>query len=243
MYYIPKFIFSIERLIHPGDKAQESSPSFKTMIENAFSYEINGEVINRIVLIRNSWLHGVSLYDKIVYNNQEISFDYKFIFESLTIVKNWMMRSTRDFKESINTLTKFGNACCCFYALRLVEITYKLLDKRLLTKEKLDTRIIGANNAYYYIEESPKDFLKLAEELIETGEIDFKVKASKFADCKPRTTKVEKLNIVRLHSDSGFKIGDFQTPQTDLALALISLDENFQNKVNGIYVKDYFKKD
>ena len=238
-----EFVLSIEETIYPSKKTHEYSISFKKMMEKAFIYDKDSEAISRLALIRNCWLHGVNLYDKIIYKNQEINFDYKFMFESLTLIKEWMMWSTIDFTRSIGILTNFGNACFCFYALRLVEVTYKLLDERLLTEEKVDSRITNANTAYQYIEESPTDFLELAEKLIEPDEIKFNVKAAKFTDWRPRVTKSGKLNIVKLHSDNGFEIGPFHTSQTDLTLALVDLEEDYQNKVNGNYVRDYFKNE
>ncbi len=238
--HMTEFVLSIERLIYSRKKASEYSVSFKTMVRRTFTYEEDNEAIDRLVLIRNCWLHGVNLYDKIKFKEQEICFDYQFMFESLIIIKRSMMRSRRDFTKAINILTNFGKSCFCFYALRLVEITYKLIDNRLLTQEKVDSRVAGSFNVYQNILNLQKDFLELAEELVESDEIAYEVKAPKFTDWQKRTTKCEKLRIVKLHSDNGFQIGNFKTKQANLALALIDLDEEFQNKVNGMYVKEYF---
>ncbi len=237
-----EFVLSLEEMIYPGKKSREYCKSFKNMIQEAFYYEEYDEAIDRIIIIRNCWLHGTYLYDLIEYKGQTVCFDYKFLFESLIIIKKWMIKAKTDFTYFGEILTKFGNACLCFYALRLIEVSYKLIDNRLLTNEKVEHRVCNSINAYQSILSAPRDFLEYAENLIEPDELRFKIKAAKCTgEKKQRSTKCDKLKIVKLHSENGFQIGDFYTNQTDLVLALVDLKDEYQNKINGIYVRDFFK--
>ena len=238
--HMTEFVLSLEGMIHPGNKASEHVMNFKTMVQDAFPDENNYEAIDRIIMVRNCWLHGATLYDDIEYKGQNVCFDYRFLFESLIIIKKWMIRLTIDFMEIADILTKFGNACFCFYALRLVEVSYKLLDNRLLTQDKLDHRVMNLECAYENLLDSPENFLELAEELIEPNEITFKVAPSKFLDKTLRSTSCDKLRIVKLHSENGFQIGKYHTQQKNLSLVLADLNKEFQNPINGIYVADYF---
>ena len=238
---MPKFVFSAERAASTKNKDAAYTSSFKTLMEKACSNEGQNDAIRRFIILRNCWLHGTNLFDYIEYNGDKICFDYQFMIKSLVIIKKWMLDQPVNFAQAIRILTKFGQACFNYYALRLVEVSHKLLDNRLLTEEKINSRALGSMLAYSRLLDSPRDFLELAEELIGVSEIDLRLQASKFVDGKVRRAKYNRLLIVNMHSEKGFQIGKYHTEQTDLALTLIDLPEDFQNKVNGNYVKEYFK--
>ena len=70
--------------------------------------------------------------------------------------------------------------------------------------------------------------------LLNSNEILWSVSQSKFLDKITRKFKCRKLKIIKLHSDSGFDIGDFHTEKTDIILANVEIYYTFKNLINGL---------
>ena len=120
-----------------------------------------------------------------------------------------------------------------YYVLRLVELSYKILDNRLLTEDKLESRLSNIDNSFSrLIGVEPKIFETFSN-LIDSYTITWSVAPSKFLDRIPRSFSCEKLIIAKIHSDYGFTIGDFKTERTDIILIANDVYGNDKNLVNG----------
>ena len=74
----------------------------------------------------------------------------------------------------------------------------------------------------------------MAVELINKDEISYPIGASKFLDFIPRTTKTKLLQILKIKSNDYISIGKYQTNHNEVCLALIDLEDECLNFVNGI---------
>ena len=48
----------------------------------------------------------------------------------------------------LNDISYFGQNFFNYYVLRLVEVSFKILDNRLLTEDKLESRLANMDNAF-----------------------------------------------------------------------------------------------
>ena len=231
-------IFSIEEACVRTDRTKKNY-SFSSIIHyNSFlnNYE---EISELIILLRNCWLHGTFLEDEIEYNDEIIRFDYKFILESFIKIKQCFNQNLEMFGHAVSLINKFAFLCLDHYILRIYEVTYKILDNRLLTSDKFDERIKNLESAYNRFSSEQKIYFELLADLLGDIEINMSPGKSKYLDNIPRSTKREKLILIKMISKNGFDIGDYHTDETELVFADVDLEAEYQNKVNGKYLKEF----
>ena len=110
-------------------------PSFKNMLNNI--HELDDDIKKNINNLRNYWLHGKLLNDVIIDGNKTFKFDLNLIIDTLALLKN-KIQINSIYKDIICDIDEFGQSLFNFYILRLIEVSHKILDVRLLTCEKLD---------------------------------------------------------------------------------------------------------
>ena len=237
--YMTRIIYSIEKCCSKTKKSFDNTWSMAKILNNTSAFDNEDEVFNLIISLRNCWLHGVFLNEQIEIDGKLEELSYKFIFESFTKIKRCLMNYEEEFRLVIDELNDFAISCFNFYVLRLIEVSYKVLDNRLLTEDKIDSRVDNLNVAFERFDKAKLDYYELAGELIEADDIVFKVGASKFADNFPRKTKCYKLNIIKFHSEDGFDVGEYHTDNKELVVASINLDGDYMNEINGRYLSEY----
>jgi len=237
--YMTRIIYSIEKCCSKTKKSFDNTWSMSKLLNNTSAFDYEDEVYNLIISLRNCWLHGVCLNEQIEIDGKIEELNYQFIFSSFTKIKRCLMKHEEEFKLVIEELNDFAISCFKFYVLRLIEVSYKVLDNRLLTKDKVDSRVENLNVAFERFNKAKLDYYELAGELIEQDDIVFNVGASKFTDKFPRKTKCYKLNIIKFHSEDGFDVGEYHTDNKELVVASINLDGNYMNEINGRYLSEY----
>ncbi len=237
--YMTRIIYSIEKCCSKTNKSFDNTWSMSKILNNSSAFDFDEEVYNLIITLRNCWLHGFCLDEQIDFDGKSIKLDYQFIFTSFTKIKRCLMNHEEEFKLVIDELNDFAISCFNFYVLRLIEVSYKVLDSRLLSEDKIDSRVRNLNLAFERFNKAKLDYYELAGELIEPDDIVFKVGGSKFADETTRMTKCYKLNIIKFQSEDGFDIGDYHTDNKNLVLASIDIDGDFSNEINGRYLSEY----
>lgn len=236
--HMTKIVFQFEKEAINAEQPTEYSWSLLEGLKKSNMFSKNKEVLHLIVFLRNCWFHGNNLNDEIIYNRTNQKFDYNFVFNSFYKIKNCLLK-TKSFKSVLKELNNFASSSINFYCLRLVEVSYKILDNRLLTEDKLDSRFDNIETAYTRFLNTDKDFYKLSCKLVEPDDLLFSISASKFLDNVPRKTKCRDLKIININSKNGFDIGGFHTDKTNITLASIALNKDFQNKINGHYLDEY----
>lgn len=236
--YLTDLFFDLEMAIYPSKNSDHEVLSFVNILYSTNIFEKGSTLPVEILKLRNLWFHGAWLFDTVMVNDQPIKFDLPFILELLLKIKNFLLDKP-EFQPVIKDLHDYGSAIYDFYCLRIIEVSYKLLDKRLLTQEKIDSRTIDSMNAYQRLLQIDEKIFIAAGELINKKEIRWLVIPNKLSDLKPRTMSTEILNVYHLHSESGFEIGGVQTNAKQIALVLVGLQSGFENQVNGKYLSEY----
>ncbi len=237
--HMTNIVFSLEKECSHTKKSNSHSKSLARYLNSTYVFNIDEESYNLMVFLRNCWFHGVLLNEKVEFDDEQRLFSFEFVVESFIKIKTTIKKNENMFYRTIASINEFANAVLNYYLLRLVEVSYKLLDSKLLTEDKVDSRIDNLANAYKRFINTDMTYFDLIGKLIDSEYMEFRVSASKFLDKFPRKTICDKLKIVKLHSISGFEIGEFKTNKQDLYLVLVDLDKQNQNKINGKYINEY----
>lgn len=237
-YYLSRFIFSFERTCFKTRKTFSKVRSLKSGLFDCYEFDNDEEASKLLVLFRNCWFHGNNLNDTVEYDGEIIKLDYEFIFNAMIKIKKCLLHDHIENHRMITELNNFALECFNFYALRIIELSYKVLDSRLLSSDKIDSRIENLQNAFDRFNKVNPKFFELISNLVEPDDLVFYVTASKFADNLARITSCSNLKIYKIHSDSGIRIGDYYSPKKDLYIANIDLDNVFVNKINGFELNE-----
>ena len=237
--YLTKIIFGIEIICSNTKKSFNYTWSIAKILRNTGTFDYDEDVLDLIIDLRNCWLHGCNMYDNAIINNKSIILDYGFVFKSFNKIKRCLEKRHNNFISVINDLNDFATSCFSYYVLRLIEVSYKVLDNRLLTEEKIDSRIKNLINSFNRFDNVEKDYFELAGELIEPDDLLFYVNGGKFSDKLPRVTQCYRLRIIKMKSEDGFDIGNYHTNEKELVFAVISINEKYSNKINGKYLSEY----
>lgn len=232
---LTNIFFSIEKVFMKSRYTSFHCPSFKNMLNNI--HELDDDIKKNINNLRNYWLHGKLLNDVIIDGNKTFKFDLNLIIDTLALLKN-KIQINSIYKDIICDIDEFGQSLFNFYILRLIEVSHKILDVRLLTCEKLDERINNSLNALKNFQKIDYDFYKKLSSIMDRT-IYHKITKEKFTDKTMRIVNIKQIKIIYLHSDNGFQIGDFYTKLTDLALTDSYISLEHQNKINGKYLSEY----
>ena len=237
--HMTDIIFNLEKECSNTRKSKNKAKSLSRYLNSSYEFDLDDESYKLSIILRNSWFHGVMLDECMNCNNENSLLSFEFVMNSLIKIKSTLKRNESKFYNSIVSINEFANAILNFYVLRLVELSYKILDSRLLTEDKVESRIKQLSNAYNRLIDTDTSYLHLAGRLIDPEYMEYRVAGAKFLDNLTRTTICENLKIIKLHSYNGFEIGDFKTEKQDLFIVLVDLDLKYQNKINGINLNDY----
>ncbi|MGM9813915.1 MAG: hypothetical protein ACI32C_03310 [Candidatus Enteromonas sp.] len=217
------------------------SPSFRTVISNIEEIEEGSELSKRLIELRNTWFHGHWLEDEVVLpDGKTKKFDFYETIDTLRMLRETLVDYER-YDSVTSQIESFGKALLDFKVQRLVEVSYKLLDSRLLTASKFDERIDNLGKAYSAFASTDERFLEAAASLLGNDPVVWKISAAKFsnADSFPRKTITSELRVIILVDDNGFDIGGFHTDRKTLTLCDVDLPPDYCNTINGKPLKDY----
>lgn len=217
------------------------SPSFRSVLGNIPPITQNQALFDRMTELRNIWFHGHWLGDDVTMpDGSRKRFDFYEAIETLRMLREALIDYEKYDSVTLQ-IESFGKALLDLKVLRLVEVSYKILDSRLLTLPKLEERLSNMAKAYEMFIAVEDRYYEAASSLLLSGPVTWYVCAAKFsnADYLPRETKVEELKIIKLHSDSGFDIGHFHTNVQDLILCDVVLPDGFSLTINGRALSQY----
>ena len=222
-------------IVGKGSHLRKGTPSFKALLESAELFD--KRLTSQIIWLRNQWFHGAFVGDEVVYENKTSPFTLELVLGILNDLLKALKEGGRKPEQLIKDLNDTSQAFFDFNALRIVEVSYKILDSRLLKEEKLEGRLSNAEFAFDRMKNTSKELYEAFAGLRDNEDLTWDVKAAKFQnDTRPRKTKTSNLRIFKIHCDSGFKIGEFRTTRQDIILADVALEDGFENTVNGINV-------
>ena len=234
---LSRIIYSIEMSCSNNQQASNNVESISELLEGS-SLAGDLEVQELIIFLRNCWLHGNYLDEEVDNYDEKVILNYQFIFNTFNTIKRHLI-DKEEFVIVIDEINKFVNSCFNYYLLRLIEVSYKVLDNRLMLEEKLDSRVDNLMFAFERFNDANSDFYELIGKLIEPSSLTFKVGGGRFLDFITRVTECDKSIIIKFHSENGFEIGNYHTNATELVVAKIDLEREYTNKINGKYLDEY----
>ena len=192
------------------------------------------KIISKIRRLRNCWFHGYFINDMVESEDGEFKFTLEFVISALEDLRDYLLESAIQFSKVIADINDFAISFYNYYVLRLIEVSFKILDNRLLTEDKLEKKLKNIEKAFNRFEKVDSKMFEMFSNLLNSNEILWSVSQSKFLDKVTRKFKCRKLKIIKLHSDSGFDIGNFHTEKTDIILANVEIYYTFKNLINGL---------
>ncbi len=224
--------FDLEKILKSCRGCSIKTASLSGMLkDNPLFDEI---LITKIAKLRNCWFHGYFIGDVVEQNGERFEFTLEFAVEILKKLAEVAEKDAHQFGLITNDIHYFGQSFFNYYVLRLIEISYKILDNRLLTEDKLESRLDNMDSAFRRFEKVDSKVFEMFADLLNHNEIRWNVSAKKFLDKLPRKFNCENLKIIKLHSDNGFKIGEFKTERKYIVLADVGVKEEFKNLVNDV---------
>lgn len=233
---LTKIFFDLEKTLNNNDRCSSKAPSLSSLLRTNSLFSV--EAISKIIKLRNCWYHGYFIGDVVENSGDDFVFTLKFTLEILKEITEIARKDVRKFRQISKDINNFVQSFLNYYVLRMVELSYKILDKRLLTIDKLESRLNNMDSAFKRFENVDSNFFEMLADLLSINKVRWRVARAKFLDNVTRDFYCENLKIAKLHSKNGFKIGSFQTDRKDIVLALVDLEERFENLVNGISLKN-----
>ena len=234
---LTRLIFDFESNASKPHKMSRRAVSIKTLLSKYKCLKDKDELIYRIVELRNIWLHGYRLFDTVYTKDGTFVFDFDYLFDVLTSIKRAFV--SPNITPIIKDINECGSKMIDFYTLRLIEISYKILDVSLLKEEKLSERISNSMRAYERCMVPEEWFYNNAKKLLVSDKIKWFLAPSKFEDDKTRTMENERLGVFVFNSPNGFDIGDMHCESTQMVLTNINCSIKNQLKINGKYLYEY----
>ena len=238
---LTNIFLKLEAVAFDKNKAVAIAPKFREILSSIEPILKNQELFDRMIFLRNAWFHGHSLGDEVVLPNGE-----KKIFDLTdTMETMYLLKETLIWYEKYDPITEqvdsFGKALLDFKVLRLVELSYKVLDSRLLKKDKFDSRLEQLLRGFENFNSIGDEYYRKASALLFDGPLSWKLSWEKFsdADYRQRETCVEELKIIVLRSDSGFDIGGNHTDLKTLVFCDVTLPLFYSLKINGHRISEF----
>ena len=132
--------FDLEKVLVNYKGYPNKTASLSSMLERNRLFSEG--LISRIVRLRNCcWFHGSFIGDEVEYNNEKFEFNLEFVVKTLKEIAEEGQRHLITFSLVINDISYFAQNFFNYYVLRIVEVSYKILDNRLLTEDKVESRL------------------------------------------------------------------------------------------------------
>ena len=231
-------IFDLERHSMEWPSSLKRVPKTVTYLKRYECLKNKPELIKRIVEFRNNWVHGFRLFDY-MYDSEgnEQLFDFEYLFTLLKDIKDAFANSPA--KTILNDINEFGKNMIDFYLLRLLEVSFKIIVKRVFDIEKIEDRVSASLKAFNRAMRTPAWFYEDAMALLKSGKKEWYLKGSKFLDFINRSFSSNKINVFELTSKNGFDIGDTHVDSNVLVIADMHCPLEYQLKINGKYFNEY----
>ena len=233
---LTRLIFNIEKYSMKEPKTTSNAKAFKQLLRKYKCLHNKPELMDKINELRNTWLHGYRFFDEIEKDDQKYIFDFKYLFDILFEIKKTFER--KHGRGIIRDIDVLGSDMIDFFTLRSVEITFKILDKKIFDKEKIRKRIDNSLMAYSHCMSVEPWFYNSASKLLSNKKTWY-LTANKFLDFKIRTLKADYLEFFEFSSDSGFDFDDIHIDKNEMILTNIDCSIDDQLKINGKYLSEY----
>ena len=231
--YLTKVFFGIEKCTLKWTLSSKSEPPFNYLLYKNSPFKENNKLSKKLLNLRKNWIDGVALFDEINDNGFIYTVTLNGVISVLTELKT-LLSGKKDYALVVNSLKEFGQKLYAFYTLRLIEISYKILDKSLFMEDKIEDRLQSSIKAVERIKQAPLQFFELAEKLVENSPVTYTINAGRFGNKLPRVFETDNLKILKITSKTPIKIGEFQSSLTEIYVALVGVDSKNLNLFSGV---------
>ena len=221
--------------------AMSKRRSFKTVLKHITVMKEDKVFADRLTDLRNAWFHGCWLEDEVKNSNGEVKkFDFYETIDTLVMLRDKIKGRSR-YTNVLDQIHELGAGLLDCWILRMVELTYKVLDSRLLVSSKLQGRVENLNTAYKRFSSMSDRFYQASSRLLNDGPRIWRAAASKFstADYRERVTRVNELKIIVFENENGFDIGSCHTESKRLIFCNVDIPEQFECTINQKRLEDY----
>jgi len=236
--WIINIFFDIEDIVKKHNGNITKGWSFYNTIKSEPDFVAADGFVDKLRELRNALFHGYGLFD--VVNNQSRSFvlDINYITSILFDLKEICLKNIDKYKFILTDIYFYAKAMLHYYYLRLVEITYKILDKRLLTDDKVESRINNSLSAYNNSQKISDETMRNISDLITYDDVEWDLSKSKFTDFIVRNTRLKTLEVIQIKCENGIQIGEYKSDQKEMYLCNVTLEKEYQNKICGKYLDE-----
>ena len=231
--YLTKVFFGIEKCTLKWTLSSKSEPLFNYLLYKNSPFKQHNKLSKKLLRLRKNWIDGVALFDEINNNGFIYTVTLNSVISVLTELKD-LLSGEKDYELVVDSIKEFGEKLYAFYTLRLIEISYKILDSTLFMEDKIEDRLQSSIKAVERIKQAPSQFFELAEKLVGHSPVTYTINAGRFGDKLPRVFETDNLKILKITSANPIKIGEYQTSLTKIYFALVSVDIEKLKLINGI---------
>lgn len=233
---LTNIFFSLEKCILKWSTSKPNVPSMTSLLIDHRIFTGEDKLLTDLIKIRNCWFHGYMIFDVYTYDDKESLFSIDFALNTILELKHALIWGT--FLPVKQRIEYLGQMLLNYFILRPVELSYKILDNRVCTEEKFDNRIKNTIDSFNNIKTFDSSLYDLLER-VSNKKIIYYIRPSKFTDLLPRSTYGNPIIIHYFHSSTGFQIGTYHTNLVDLYVVEVDLEEQYYNKINGHFLKEY----
>lgn len=234
---LTRIFFDIEEALTPSKTCAGEVLSIWKIMRSSSKFPCSDYTIKDLTELRNVWFHGSWIFDDIIFARENTHFDFELIVSILLSLKT-DLQNKKGFEKIVNDIEAYAKAMFDNYLLKLVEVSYKLLDKNLFNKDKVSSRCLHSQQAFTRFENMNLGFFALFERLLPDAELKWLVHHSKVDDHQERCFECKNFEILRIECKNGIEIAGIKTEHKFVYLVDAKIDEDQQNKINGMKLSE-----
>lgn len=219
------------------------SKSVYDMIAEHPIIKVKSKYIDQLTFLRNAWLHGNWLRDRIIFDDKETKLTIGFISKILLKWKN-IIRSQgihKKFKPFLDAIEDFVNDIFILKFEDIVKLSFKIFDKALFDAEKLSSRVSKTKRAAERITKDSiinkydwDDLIRLNE-----GRISFDLRKVVFKDGKQRFFDYHKVDLYHYRSTKNIFINGVDTKNKEIYFLDFTGVVKQEPKINDIKINKF----
>lgn len=231
--YLIKIFLGIEKCVLNWTLATKKYPQFSYLLYKNYPFSKNKDLTSDIISLRKFCFNGKMLCDEILVGENTTFFTLDYIVSIISKLKEGV-NNVKGYEYLLKLIDEFAEKVLHFYLGRMIEESYKLLEKKLFDEEKVNGKIESLASLYSRFKKIKPSFFEKVVNLTLNGEITQVINASRFQDLLPREFISNQIKIVKIKSNSNIKIGEFLTDYNEICLVLVNVEKENLNLINGV---------
>ena len=231
--HLTKIFFALEKCILNWRLSSQNCVAFSDLLFRNEPFSKNSKLNKDIAKLKKYCFNGTLVLDEVTENGQTSIFTVKDFVSVMENLKN-LLRGNENYSSVVSLISELGEKMICFGVIRLIEESYKVLDKGLFIADKLHAKIETLKRLEHRFISIGTEYFDLGAKLIDKPEIDYVVNACHFSDLLPRRMSSALLKIVKITSENFISVGEQHSTSKQLCFALVDVEREQMNTINGI---------